>query len=64
MKKLLFLLVTLTLFTGLSIACADTAQLHLDVEFDQNIIMARYDVDGLINTAFEDAYDECVFLAG
>jgi hypothetical protein len=49
MKKLLFLLVTLTLFTGLSIACADTAQLHLDVEFDQNIIMARYDVDVLIN---------------
>lgn len=51
MKKLFALLAALLLaFTAVpSLAAAETHRLHLDVTFDQNILMARYDVDLLIN---------------
>lgn len=50
MKKLLTLLTALMLLLGLTAAHAeDACQLHLQIEFDQNIIMARYDADVYLN---------------
>ena len=49
MKKLLALLAALVMLAGLTTAYADVAALHLQIEFDQNIIMARYDADVYIN---------------
>ncbi|MBQ2953807.1 MAG: hypothetical protein IJE07_09680 [Clostridia bacterium] len=51
MKRLLALLTVILLAISLGTATAEGQlhQLHLDVEYDQNIVMARYDVDVLIN---------------
>lgn len=50
MKKLLTLLTALTLLLGMTAAHAEAAcQLHLQIEFDQNILMARYDADVYLN---------------
>lgn len=50
MKKCLTLLLAVLLLTATSIAYADaTCQLYLQVDFDENIIMARYDVEMYIN---------------
>ena len=53
MKKLVILATALFLLLILPAAHAEEAQhpLHLMVEFDANIIMARYDIDLLINGA-------------
>lgn len=51
MKKLFSLLLAVILLLSFSTAHASQRkyQLHLDIEYDQNILMARYDVDVVIN---------------
>ena len=51
-------------FTSPAFNGSSTARTQVGTLLAKCMSESTSDVDGLINTAFEDAYDECVFLAG